>query len=152
VGEDGVDGFCGGDEGEDAHVASAVGTGEGADLVDAGEEASPAGAGGGALRGVGQVGGVSVSGSAGMAGLAGCETVRAAGRCGVVAAEGDYPLAQARGRCEDAVVAVAMDAGRRDQAAQCGEKLEGGEGEDGAAVAGGSRGQLEDLADAGIAI
>jgi hypothetical protein len=40
---------------------------------------------------------------------------------------------------EVAVVAVAMDAGRRDQAAECGEKLEGGEGEDGAAVAGGSR-------------
>jgi hypothetical protein len=58
VGEDGVDGFCGGDEGEDAHVAAAAGAGEGEYLVDAGEEASPAGAGGGALRGVRQGGGV----------------------------------------------------------------------------------------------
>jgi hypothetical protein len=69
-----------------------------------------------------------------------------------VAAEVDDPLAQACVRCEDAVVAVAMDAGRRDQAAQPGEKLEGGEGEDGAAVAGGLRGQVDDLADAGIAV
>jgi hypothetical protein len=66
VGEDGVDGLGGGDEpersggrrrqGEDAHVGAAAGTGEGEDLVDAGEEAGPAGAGGGALWGVGQVG------------------------------------------------------------------------------------------------
>ena len=48
--EDGVDGLGGGDEGEDTHVGAAVGAGEGKDLVDAGEEAGPAGAGGGALR------------------------------------------------------------------------------------------------------
>jgi hypothetical protein len=60
VGEDGVDGFCGGDAGEDAHVGAAVGTGEGEDLIDAGKEASPAGAGGGALQGVRQVGGIGV--------------------------------------------------------------------------------------------
>jgi hypothetical protein len=123
--EDGVDGFCGGDEGEDAHVASAVGAGEGEDLVDAGEEPSPAGAGGGAVGGVRQVGGVSVFGSGGIARLAVGAAVCAAGRCGVVAAEADHPLAQARVRCEDAVVAVAVDAGRWDQAAECGEKLEG---------------------------
>jgi hypothetical protein len=50
------------------------------------------------------------------------------------------------------VVAVAMDARRRDEAGECSQKLEGREGEDGAAVAGGSRGQVEDLADAGIAV
>jgi hypothetical protein len=50
------------------------------------------------------------------------------------------------------VVAVAMDAGRRDQAAQCGEKLEGGEGEDGATVAGGSRREVDDLVDTGLAV
>jgi hypothetical protein len=49
------------------------------------------------------------------------------------------------------VVAVAVDAGRRDEAAQRGEKREGREDEDGAAVAGGSRGEVEDLADAGLA-
>jgi hypothetical protein len=40
----------------------------------------------------------------------------------------------------------------RDEAGEHGEKLKGREGEDGAAVAGGSRGQVEDLADAGIAV
>jgi hypothetical protein len=73
-------------------------------------------------------------------------------RFGAVAAEIDHPLAQARVRGEDAVVAVAVDAWRWDEAAQRGEKLEGGEGEDGAAVAGGSRRQVYDLADAGIAL
>jgi hypothetical protein len=124
VGEDGVDGFSGGDEGEDAHVGAAVGAGEGEDLVDAGEEASPAGAGGGALRCVRQVGGGGVSGSLGSMRPAVCDAVRAGGRR-VVTAEVDDLLAQARVRCEDAVVAVAMDAGRRDQTAECGEKLEG---------------------------
>jgi hypothetical protein len=160
VGEDGIDGLGGGDEGEDAHVAAAAGAGEGEDLVDAGEEAGPAGAGGGAVRGVRQVGGADAGGSC--CGSRNGTAVGVARRHDSVAAEGDYPLAQARVRCEDAVVAVAMDAGRRDQAAQCGEQpkrsegrrrqLEGGEGEDGAAVTGGSRGQVEDLADAGIAI
>jgi hypothetical protein len=50
------------------------------------------------------------------------------------------------------VVAVAVDAWRWDQAAECGEKLEGREGEDGAAVAGGTGGQVEDLADAVVAV
>jgi hypothetical protein len=42
-----------------------------------------------------------------------------------VAVELDDPFAQARVRCEDAVVAVAVDTGWRDESAQCGEKLEG---------------------------
>jgi hypothetical protein len=130
-----VDGFCGGDEGEDAHIAAAA---EGEDLIYAGKEASPAGAGGGALRGVRQVGGIGVPGGAGIVRLAACQAERAGGHRGVVASEVDHLLAQARVRCKDAVVAVAVDTGRRDEAAQCGEKLEGGEGEDGAAVAGGS--------------
>jgi hypothetical protein len=49
------------------------------------------------------------------------------------------------------MIAVARDAWRWDQAAQRGEELEGREGEDGAAVAGGSRGVVEDLANAGLA-
>jgi hypothetical protein len=44
-----------------------------------------------------------------------------------VAAEVDDPLAQASVRGEDAVVAVAVDAGWRNQTAEGGEKLEGGE-------------------------
>jgi hypothetical protein len=132
VGEDGVRGFCGGDEGEDSRVGAAVGTGEGEYLIYAGKEASPAGAGGGALRGVRQVGGIGVSGGAGIVRLAACQAERAGGRRGVVASEVDHPLAQARARCEDAVVAVAVDAWRWDQAAECGEELEGREGEDGA--------------------
>jgi hypothetical protein len=52
---------------------------------------------------------------------------------------------------EDAMIAVARDAWRWDQAAQRGEELEGREGEDGAAVAGGSRGVVEELANAGLA-
>jgi hypothetical protein len=64
----------------------------------------------------------------------------------------DHPLAYASVGCEDAVVAVAVDAGRRDQAAQRGEKLEGGEGEDGAAVAGGSCREVDDLVNTGLAV
>jgi hypothetical protein len=50
------------------------------------------------------------------------------------------------------VVAVAVDAWRWDQAAECGEKLEGREGEDGAAVAGGSCREVDDLVDTGLAV
>jgi hypothetical protein len=127
VGEDGVDGFSGSAEGEDAHVGAAVGAGEGEELVDAGEEASPAGAGGGALRGVRQVGGGGVQGGASIVRLTACQ---AADVGGVVAAEVDHLLTQARGRGKDTVVAVAMDAWRRDQTAECGEKFEGREGEE----------------------
>jgi hypothetical protein len=63
VGEGGVLGLVGGDEGEDAHGAPAIRAGEGEYLVDSGEEASPAGACGGALRGVRQVDGLRRRGS-----------------------------------------------------------------------------------------
>jgi hypothetical protein len=53
--EDGARGLGVGEEGEDAHVRSAVGESEGEDVVDAGEEAGPAGAGGGAGEGGGRV-------------------------------------------------------------------------------------------------
>jgi hypothetical protein len=119
--EDGVRGFCGGDEGEDAHVGAAAGAGEGEDLVDAGEEASPAGAGGGALWGVRQVGVCRGRAGPGRQ-LIGCGAGHLTRHFGVVAAEIDDLLAQARVRCEDAVVAVAVDAGRWDQAAECGRE------------------------------
>jgi hypothetical protein len=50
VAEDGVDGLGSGDESENAHLGAAAGAEQWEDLVDAGEEAGPAGAGGGALR------------------------------------------------------------------------------------------------------
>lgn len=49
------------------------------------------------------------------------------------------------------MVAVAVDGGRRDEAFEGGEELEGREGEDSAAVAGGPRGVVENLADRGLA-
>jgi len=56
-----------------------------------------------------------------------------------VASAGDDAFAQARVGREDAMVAVAVDAGRRDEAAHGGEKFQGREDEDGATVAGGPR-------------
>jgi len=50
---------------------------------------------------------------------------------------------------KDAVVAVAVDTGRRDEAGEGGEKVEGREGEDSAAVERGSGQEIEDLAHAG---
>jgi hypothetical protein len=97
MGEDGVDGFCGGDEGEDAHVCVTVGAGEGEELVDAGAEASPGGA-DGALRGVRKVGDNSVSGGAGIVRLAAYQTERAGGRRAVVAAAGECQLNCVNGR------------------------------------------------------
>jgi hypothetical protein len=47
---------------------------------------------------------------------------------------------------------VAVDAGRWDQAAECGEKFEGREGEDGTAVAGGSCRVVDDPVDAAVAV
>ena len=49
------------------------------------------------------------------------------------------------------MVAVAVDTGRRDEATQRGEKIEGREDEDGADVASEPRGVVEDLADADLA-
>jgi hypothetical protein len=114
VAEDGIDGLGSGDEGDDAHVGAAVGAEQGEDLVDAGEEAGPAGAGGGALRQVGRGG----SGRFGLGsvGRVGQGVVARAGdgvgrRLAVVATEGDDTFAQARIGCKDAVVAMAVDAG-----------------------------------------
>jgi hypothetical protein len=69
-----------------------------------------------------------------------------------VAVEVGDPFAESGVRGKDAVVAVAVDAGRRDQAGERGQELEGREGEDGAAVAGGTGGQVEDLANAVVAV
>jgi hypothetical protein len=74
------------------------------------------GACGGTLRRFGEVG---------RAGLDSAGLSRATRRLAVVAAEGDRPLAQPGVRGEDTVVAVAVDAGRRDEAGERGEKLEG---------------------------
>jgi hypothetical protein len=108
---------------EDAHLGAAVGAGEGGHLVDAGDEPGPAGAFGGGQR----------------AGWRGYH-VRS-GRCGIlddrvlrirrsVGREGDDPLSQACVGGEDAVIAVAMDAGRRDEAAERLEEVEGREAEE----------------------
>ncbi len=51
-------------------------------------------------------------------------------------------------RCFAAVVSVAVDPGWRDQAGEGVEKLEGREGEEGAAIRGGPRGLVQDPADA----
>jgi hypothetical protein len=69
-------------------------------------------------------------------------------RAGVVAAEGDDPGPQPCVGGEDAVIAVAVDPGRRDQAREGLEKLEKREGEESAAVGGGSGGLVEDPANA----
>ena len=155
VAEDEVHGLGSGNEGEDAHLGAAAGAAEREDLVDAGEQAGPAGAGGGALRRVRRVGRRRLS----------LRDSRGVGRTGVfragagidrqlvvVAAHGDDPGAECGVRREDAVVAVAVDAGRRDETADGGEKFEGREGEDGATVGRGPRRVVEDLADGGPAL
>jgi hypothetical protein len=77
-----------GEEGEDAHVRSAVGASEGEDLVDAGDEAGPAGAGGVAGEGGGgvllEVRGWLVTRSSGRA-------IFGLGRVGIVAVQGGDP-------------------------------------------------------------
>jgi len=57
---------------------------------------------------------------------------------GVVAAEGDDPDPEACVGSENAVITVAVDPGWGDQAGEGVEKLEGREGEEGAAVGGGA--------------
>jgi hypothetical protein len=94
VGEDGVDGFCGGDEGEDAHVGAAAGAGEGEDMLAGGGEASPAVAGGGALRGVREVGVCRGRAGPGRQ-VIGCGVGQLTCRFGVVVAEINDLLAQA---------------------------------------------------------
>lgn len=58
---------------------------------------------------------------------------------------GDDARAQAGVRCEDAMVAVAVDARRRDEASERGEEVERREDEQGAAVGCGARRPVEDL-------
>jgi len=67
----------------------------------------------------------------------------------VVTTHGDDVQAEARVGREDAMIAVAMDAGRRDEAAEGRKKFQGGEDEDGATIGGGPRRVVEDLADGG---
>ncbi len=66
-------------------------------------------------------------------------------------AQGEDVFAQARVGPENAMIAVAMDAGRRDEAAEGGEELEGREDEHGATVRRGPRRLVADLADGGLA-
>ncbi len=70
------------------------------------------------------------------------------GHVGVVASEGDDPGPEAGVRGEHAVVAVAVDPGRRDQAREGFEKLERREGEEGPAIGGGAGWLIEDPANA----
>jgi hypothetical protein len=112
VAEDGARGPWVGEKGEDAHGGAAVGAAEGEDLVDAGEEAGPAGTGGGAgERPSGIV--VAVRGRLG-AGSFG-RTSLGLGGVGLVAAEGNDPGPEACVGSENAVITVAVDAGWGDQ-------------------------------------
>jgi hypothetical protein len=147
VAEDGARGFGVGKEGENAHLGSAVGAAEREDLVDAGEELGPAGAGCGAGESGGWV----------LVGVCGCLVARSfwralieIGRGGVVAAEGDDPAPEARVGGEDAVVPVAVEPGRRDQAGESVEEFEGGEGEDRTAVGGGAGRLVVHATDTGV--
>ena len=122
VAEDGANGLGVGEEGEDAHVRAALGAAEGEDLVDAGEELGPAGAGAGAGEGcggllVGLYGGLLAGSSRG--------AFFGIGRAGVVAAEDDDRGPEPCVGGEDAVVSVAVDPGRGDQTGERFEKLEG---------------------------
>ena len=132
--EDGLNGPGLGEEGEDAHVGAAVGALEGEDFVDAGEETGPAGTSGGVAGGLRR---------------AGRRVVRGLAVFRIGPAEGDDAGAEPGVGREDAVVAVAVDAGRRDEAGEGGEEVERREGEDGAAVERGAWQVIEDLAHAG---
>jgi hypothetical protein len=88
VAEDGTRGLGVGEEGEDAHVGSAVGAAEEEDLVDAGEEAGPAGAGGFAGEGGG---GVLLEVRAWLVTRSFVRAFLGFGHVGIVAAEGDDP-------------------------------------------------------------
>ena len=96
--EDGVDGLGCGDEGEDAHLGAAAGAEQWEDLVDAGEEARPAGAGSSPLRRVRRVGrGALDLRSAGDVGLAVAPRVGGGvdRHLAAVAVQGDDVFAQA---------------------------------------------------------
>ena len=122
VTEDGAGGFGVGEEGEDAHVGAAFGAAEGEDLVDAGEELSPARAGGGAGGGCG-VALSRVRVSVGRSLLVGSfEDVDDQS----IASEGDnVGRAEPCVGGEDAVVAVAVDPGRRDGVGKGVQELKG---------------------------
>ena len=129
-----MNGFGLGEKGEDAHGGAAVGALEGEDLVDAREETGPARACGdvlGSLRDARR------------------RTVRGLAAVAIGAVQGHDAGPETRIGGEDAVVAVAVDAGRGDEAGKGGEELERREGEDRAAVGCGSRQVIEDLAHAG---
>ena len=107
--EDCENGLGLGEEGEDAHVRAAVGALEGEDLVDAGEEAGP-------VRASRDVPG-------------GLRSARRRADRGLVALAFGAAQRHDAGRepdvgSEDAVVAVAVDAGWRDEAGEGGEELE----------------------------
>ncbi|MEJ2582741.1 MAG: hypothetical protein P8127_14065 [Acidobacteriota bacterium] len=143
VTEDGAGGFGVGEEGEDAHVGAALGAAEGEDLVDAGVELGPAGAGGGAGEGGG---GFLANVSLGLL----AEDVGDLDTH--LPSEGDDVGPEPCVGGQHAVVAVAVDPGRRDQPREGLEELEGREGEEGAAVGGGTGRLVDHPPDAGIVV
>ena len=147
VAEDGAGRLGVGEEGEDAHIGSALGAAEGEGLVNAGQELSPAGAGGGA--GEGECGAV----PSGVLVSVG-RSLRVGSFDGLyvqpLASEGDDAGTEPCVGGEDAVVAVAVDPGRRDQPGEGVEELKGREGEEGTPVRGGTGWLVEHAADAGV--
>ncbi len=118
VAEDAGHGEGIGQEGEDAHLATAVGADEREDLVDSSEKPGPTGAGG--APGRGRRVGVGSSGQS----------------WGVRddSAQGSDTFAQTGVGSEDAMVAVPVDAGRWDQPGQRGQEVERREDEQRAPV------------------
>ena len=135
VAENGAGGPGIGEEGEDAHGGAALGAAEGEDLIDAGQKLGPAGAGGGAYEGGGGV----------VVNVGRRLLVRDIGGLYVQphAFEGYDVGTEPRVGSQDAVVAVSVDARRRDQAREGVQEFERREGEEGAAVRGGT-GRLVD--------
>ena len=157
--EDGHDGGRVGEEGQDAHLGAAAGAAEGRDLVDAGDEARPAGASGaaGGVRGSGR-GGIRRTGSGGRPAFDSGGLLRHGSAeigCALLEREGSRVLPGQRhhaapevgiGR-ENAVVAMTVDAGWRDQAGEGGQEVQGGEGQDIPAVGQRSGGEEADESD-----
>lgn len=129
--ENGADGLRVGEEGEDTHVGAALGAAEREDLVDTAEELGPAGAGGSTGEGHGRLV-VDVFPSLLTVGFV----------CGgtVVVAEGEDLGPEPRVGGQDAVIAVAVYPGRRDEAGEGFQEFEGRGGEEGAAVGGATGG------------
>jgi hypothetical protein len=137
VAEDALDDLGLGEEGEDAQGAVASGAAEGIELVDASEELGPADAGGGG--GAGGAGGALGGGRQG-GGLEGVDLLELLVGPSVANDVG----AQACVGRENAVVAVAMGAGRRDQPGESLEELEGREPQAEAAVGEGAGEPVEE--------